>query len=491
MAGPVIVLEFNELTPSLMDRFIGEGSLPAFAKLRRESIVCVSDAEEDPPFLEPWVQWVTVHTGLSRDEHKVVDLDDGPKLRVPRVWDIVSDAGKKAWVCGSMNAGIQADGFNGLFLPDPWTTSVEPHPRELFRPYYHFVRSYVQEYTRDKPPLTKADHLRFARFMATNGLAPKTVAATVRQLVSERGSGGARWQRAAILDRLQWDVFCHHYQKLNPALATFFLNSTAHYQHYYWRNLDPDRFLLRPPEDEQARYADAIRFGYRKMDEIVRDCLDLAGEDATIVFCTALGQQPMSKYDADSGKQHFKPTDPAALLRFAGVDAPHTYAPVMAENFFLHFEGEDVAEDARSKLSALRLDTGARVMDVHREGSRVHAGCVVVVPPPEGSVVSAPGTNRAADFHDLFYQATGLKSGMHHPDGILWIRTPERTHFEVERKVSIREIAPTLLALCGVEPPAGRFALPAMPELAGGKPAVLGSGSAPASSPRPPVPAET
>ncbi len=488
MAGPVIVLEFNELTPSLMDRFIGEGSLPAFGRLRRESIVCVSDAEEDPPFLEPWVQWVTVHTGLSRAEHKVVDLDDGPKLGAPRVWDMVSDAGKKAWVCGSMNAGIQARDFRGLFLPDPWTTSAEPHPRELFRPYYHFVRSYVQEYTRDKPPLTKADYLRFARFMATNGLAPKTVADTVRQLVAERGSG-ARWQRAAILDRIQWDVFRHHYRKLKPALATFFLNSTAHYQHYYWRNLDPHSFVLRPSGEEQARYADAVRFGYRKMDEIVRDCLDLAGPDATIVFCSALGQQPMSKYDAGSGKQHFKPTDPAAMLRFAGVEDPHTYAPVMAENFHLHFESEAAAEAAGRKLSALRMG-GAPVLDVQRHGARLHAGCVVVVKPPANArVASAPETGREAGFYELFYEATGLKSGMHHPDGILWIRTPERVHLEVERKVSIREIAPTLLALCGVPVPPGRFAFPPMPELAGAK--AYPPAPASLSPSRPPVPADT
>lgn len=491
MAGQVIVLEFNELTPSLMDRFIGEGSLPAFERLRRESIVCVSDAEEPPPFLEPWVQWVTVHTGLSRAEHNVVHLDDGPNLKVPRVWDLVSDAGKDVWVCGSMNAGIQGGGIRGLFLPDPWTTSAEPYPQELFRPFYHFVRSYVQEYTRDKPPLSKADHLRFARFMATNGLSPKTVAATVRQLVSERGSG-ARWQRAAILDRLQWDVFQHHYRKMKPALATFFLNSTAHYQHYYWRNLDPHSFVLRPSGEEQARYADAIRFGYRKMDEIVRDCLALAGPDTTIVFCSALGQQPMSKYDSDSGKQHFKPTDPAALMRFAGVDDHYTYAPVMAENFHLHFDGEAAAEAARLKLLALRMDGGAAVLDVQREGTRLHAGCIVVVKPPEDARMSVADTDRSAKFYDLFYEATGLKSGMHHPDGILWIRTPERTHFEVDRKVSLREIAPTLLALCGVSVPPEHFAFPAMPELTGGKPSESGfRTAAPASSARPAVPADT
>ncbi len=40
----VIVLEFNELVPSLVDRFIAEGKLPNFKRLRNESTVAVTDA---------------------------------------------------------------------------------------------------------------------------------------------------------------------------------------------------------------------------------------------------------------------------------------------------------------------------------------------------------------------------------------------------------------------------------------------------------------
>jgi hypothetical protein len=60
MSGKVIVLELNELSPALMTRFIDSGFLPNFKKLRDESVVAISDAHEEPPALEPWIQWISV-----------------------------------------------------------------------------------------------------------------------------------------------------------------------------------------------------------------------------------------------------------------------------------------------------------------------------------------------------------------------------------------------------------------------------------------------
>jgi hypothetical protein len=59
MQNKLIILELNELTPRLMSQFIDEGVLPNFAWLRRESATYVTDAGEDAPYLEPWIQWVT------------------------------------------------------------------------------------------------------------------------------------------------------------------------------------------------------------------------------------------------------------------------------------------------------------------------------------------------------------------------------------------------------------------------------------------------
>src|SRR5947209_17389020 len=95
----VIVVELNELCPDLMSRFIDDGRLPNFKRLRDQSQVFVTEAEERAPYLEPWIQWITVHSGLSYGEHQVFHLSDGHKLRQKCIWDVVSDRGLPVWVC--------------------------------------------------------------------------------------------------------------------------------------------------------------------------------------------------------------------------------------------------------------------------------------------------------------------------------------------------------------------------------------------------------
>src|ERR1051326_5196861 len=91
---PVVLLEFNELCPSLMDRFINDGKLPTFRRFREQCEVFRTDAEEHAPHLEPWIQWVTVPTAFPYSEHGIVNLSEGNKLKRPRVWDLVSQAGR-------------------------------------------------------------------------------------------------------------------------------------------------------------------------------------------------------------------------------------------------------------------------------------------------------------------------------------------------------------------------------------------------------------
>ena len=86
----VIMLEFNELTPRLMGRFISEGQLPNFKCLHDESQVYTTDAECEGEELNPWVQWVTVHTGLPASEHGAKRLSDGHRVPFPSVWDLLS-----------------------------------------------------------------------------------------------------------------------------------------------------------------------------------------------------------------------------------------------------------------------------------------------------------------------------------------------------------------------------------------------------------------
>jgi Type I phosphodiesterase / nucleotide pyrophosphatase len=450
----VLVLEFNELTPRLMNQWMEQGRLPGFKRLFDESIIYTTDAQEEPPRLEPWIQWITVHTGLPYREHGVFDLGDGHKLTAPRLWDHVSDAGGRVWICGSMNAGASGRPLNGSILPDPWSVGFGPHPAGKFDSFFNLVRTYVQEHTRSDLPLSKQDYARFATFMLRNGLSSKTVRKTIAQLASERVGpqrGHNKWKRAMILDRLLWDMFRSEWRKQKPHYATLFLNSTAHLQHYYWRCMEPEAFSLKPSGEEISHYKDAIFEGYRAMDELVQEACELiAGIRTSLVLLTALSQQPLTKYEAIGGKQMFRPHDPHALLQFAGSQQPAGYSPVMAEEFRLFFDSEEAAREGLDALQGLRLEA-TPVMQVRCTGQELFTKCDIIrTPTPQARVRSRTGGTAA--FDELFYPIENIKSGGHHPDGMLWIRQVDRAHAVIPERVSLRRVAPMLAKLAGLPP---------------------------------------
>lgn len=448
---PVILLELNELTPRLMERFIGAGKLPTFARFYRESRIFTTEADAGVAELEPWIQWITVHSGLGAHEHGVHDLGDGYLVREKQIWDLLSDSGRKVWVCGSMNVQYRAP-IRGWILPDPWMTKVSPQPADELLPYFRFVSANVLGHTLDRVPLTAAETFAFAAFMARHGLSGATVAAIARQLAAERLHPNVRWKRTTILDDLQFDLFRWVYQKERPDFSTFFSNSTAHFQHLYWRNLEPERFRVKPDSADQSAYADAILHGYQQMDRLLDRFLRLAGDEATLIFCTAFSQQPFLVYEESGGKRWYRPLHFDRFLRDVGITTPATVAPVMAHQFQADFETEAAAVAAETQMASLRY-AGRQAVFVRRTGHQIFAGCQLTEAVEPDAVLTVGESDRSIPFFQVFYRVEGLKSGMHHPEGMLWIRTPERRHSVESAKVPLVAIAPTLLEMFGLPKP--------------------------------------
>ena len=450
LEGPMILLEFNELSPSLMETFIEQGYLPNFKRLRDQSQVFTTDAEEVAPNLDPWIQWVTVHSGLSFDQHGIHHLGDGHKLAVKSLWDMIAARGKTVWVCGSMNIKYDKP-LRGAVVPDPWTVGMPPSPEELSA-YYLFVQRNVQEYTNDRVPLSKGDYARFLKFMALHGLSLRTVKSIAAQLWSERRAGKGRWKRATILDKLQRDLFLHYFKKLRPSFSTFFLNSTAHFQHAHWRNMDPEPFKIKPTDADQAEYQHAVRYGYEEMDRLVGDIVAAAPANAVIVLATALSQQPCLVYEDVGGKTFYRPRTFEPLVAFTGITGCQKVEPVMSEQFHLRFATDREAAAAAERLRALRIE-GRQAMHVEHRGSDIFSGCKVFSPLGHEVLLEGGPKGTSISFFRLFYQVESLKSGMHHPDGILWMRVPGRVPTVHQGRVSLRDVAPTLLSTFGIEKP--------------------------------------
>jgi hypothetical protein len=446
-AKPLIMLEFNELTPALMFKFMAAGLLPNFKKFYDEAHVYTTDAEEEGENLNPWVQWVTIHSGLSARKHGVKWLSEGCKLPVKAVWDTLSDAGYRVWVCGSMNARYDKP-LNGFLLPDPWSTGLTPYPAGVFDRYYDFVRHHVQEHTNTSQAPSKSKTLGFLTYMLTHGLSVSTLFSVFRQLWTER-CGSGRWKRAALMDRLQWDVFSHYYRKHRPHFSTFFLNSTAHYQHTYWRNMDPENFQGKPSEEENREYGGAILHGYQQMDLLIGQFLKTARKEATLVFCTGLSQQPYLKAESKGGRHYYRLIGPRVLTDPIGIVDRFDYQPVMSDQALLRFADEQSCARAQQVLRSYQL-FGSPAFFYHQDGSNLMVQCNWTNVLGADAALLQEGTGRRVPFFDVLYSMDVVKSGFHHPDGMLWVRRPNREHVVHLEKMPIRAIQPLVLEHFGI-----------------------------------------
>jgi hypothetical protein len=444
----VVLIEMNELAPRLIARCMAEGLLPNFQRFYDRSTVYVTDAGEDPPNLEPWIAWPAIHYGVDYAHHGAFNLGDGRKIAYKGIADLLSDAGIRTGIFGSMNTNYRD--LNGYFVPDPWDTRAEATPADL-APYFDFVSTQVQEHT--KEGATGGDKAAFLKFIARNGVSPATVAKIAAQLGKERLDAGVRWRRALLLDHIGYDVFRSLNKRFDVRFATFFSNSVAHFQHYFWRNMDPDDFLHPPDPKDSPSLSSAIREGYRTMDELLgRFMSDYS--DATLMFCTALSQQPWT----DTTKHCYRPRDFDAFVRFAGIQDQTAIKPVMAEAFQIDFADGASAQRAAQALATLEILPNGRFEGTPAMGFNIHdatifTGCAVN-DPDDAALMVRPVRNHAGEvvpFGSLFYRVTAMRSGRHHRDGCFWVRNG--AHRIVENRLELTAIAPMILRHFGVDVP--------------------------------------
>ncbi len=288
MRRPVILIEFNELSPWLLQRFMADGAIPQFERFFSESTIYTTWADDAQ--LNPWVVWPTIHSGVPAAEHGIAHMGDGGlELSFPCMAEVASRAGVRVGVFGSMNVNYER--LSGYYVPDPWDKRGRAYP-ELLDGFYKIIAQQVKDSSRYVT--TPKQLLQLSAFLVYNGLSPRTAFNALRQLLVDKVDPGLRWRRVINLDEISYDVFRCLNQRFNIEFATFFSNSTAHLQHFYWSDMEPEAFSSAP--SRHPKLSGAILEGYRAMDQLLRRIMrDYAA--ATLVFCTGLSQGPASNAD--------------------------------------------------------------------------------------------------------------------------------------------------------------------------------------------------
>jgi len=410
----IIVAEFNELVPHLVEKLMNEGHMPNFRKLANISSCHITDAQQIGEGLNPWIQWVTVHTGLTPKEHGVYRLNEAKNCEGKYIWDKLSKDGEYSLIFGSMNGCIQ-DTFIGTYLPDPWDKVTKPS--DNLQEYFEFIRAYVQ----GNPNASKVSPVQFLKFMLLNGLSLKTCYKIAKQLISEKIDSKKKWKRACLLDWIQLDVFRSLYKKNSPKLSTIFSNSTAHVQHTLWAESFPEDF---PNGVDKKMSGNPMLDAYKNHDEILGEILKLKSENVDIAICTALSQQPYTK----NTKCFYRISNFNKFLAKLNVLGAPSYLPVMAEQFYMKFSNEADVQKAFEHLSKFEMpdskyfyEGSNKVFSMSIEQTTLHIKCRCSTAVEETISFFHVGTKEEYAFYDMFYLMDDQKTGVHHPHGLFWI----------------------------------------------------------------------
>jgi hypothetical protein len=291
-------------------------------------------------FLEPWVQWVSVHTGVPSGEHGVKNLGDVPNLAEDQIWERWSRRGMSSIVWGVMNGDRRNAENCRIFIPDPWTFSESAYP-EKFQGLIALPRYLARNYL----DFSKLTALRKGSSLLTTLLRSMKTSDLIDGLgIFRRGIvrfGPSNVVFIAFFEYLSAMAFIRAVEQNRPDAAIVFINMLAHVQHHYWKTPD-------------GSACPQIEFAVTVIDEILGKvlsrCRNLVGGGKVAVMnalsqnCT-IDEAPWILY---------RPNNHAGLIGFLGIKATRV-EPLMTYDAHVFFATADDARDGAKILETTRI----------------------------------------------------------------------------------------------------------------------------------------
>lgn len=353
----VISLELNELSVDLVEKYADDLGLRNFQRLLGEHRRYGTVAEQEFVNVEPWIQWVTVHTGLDFSEHGIFRLGDVVDNPQEQIWERVQrELGLSVGAVSPMNATALVE-RPAFFVPDPWT-EAEVHGSWDLKVLHRAVKTAVNNNAEGSFDLRSLVQLAAG---AARNLDWRKLPEYVRLA---RRSGGRKWLKAGVLDHLLADTFQTQWLRHRPAYSSLFLNAAAHVQHHYMYNSPYYSGSQTNPAWYVAADVDPLEDVYRIYDDILGQIFRLCdAHGVRLLVATGLAQVPNPEIVF-----YYRPLDHAALLDVLGVRDVSAVEPRMSRDFLVTFDSAAACAEGARLLRSVTADDGSAVFTADERG---------------------------------------------------------------------------------------------------------------------------
>ena len=416
-----ILLGLNELNFQYIKYYIKKGHLKNFNILFNNGII-ETESESKYDLLEPWIQWVTVHTGMTFDEHQVFHLGDITKRKdLMQIFEELESKGKIIGAVSPFNVDNRLSNA-AFFVPDPWTVT-HTSGDVLLKVLSQTISKLVNNNASGKLSVGNIPEL----LLGVLKYVPLTRYTHYLSLALKIKKAGVK---AVILDSLLSDVTISLLKKKKLDFCNLFLNSGAHIQHHYLFNSAPYEGPLKNPSWYCSDNWDPLFLILKEYDNTIGRLLDL--KDIKLIAATGLHQQAHKHqtyyWRLKNHTQFLKEID----CSFSRV------IPRMSRDFLIEFSNIEEAKNCQNILESYKMQNNDEgVFKVDNKGESLFVELVYSNPIDENDkIYSNIDENKEVNNFKSHLAFVAIKNGEHNGLGYL----TSNFNLNLGKKIQLAEV---------------------------------------------------
>ena len=405
MKNKTILLGLNELNFGYIKYYISEGLLPNFKEVFEIQHPIETLSENEHRHLEPWIQWVTVHTGKTFIEHNIFRLGDIVKSpNLSQIFEELENEGLSVGAISPFNAENRLK-KTAYFVPDPWT-KTQASGSFILKAFYQAIHQSVNDNAKKKLNIKSAISIGFGLLLYV----PISRWLHYIKKVFDIKRPGAK---AVFLDSLLADIHLTLLRKYNPDFSYLFLNSGAHIQHHYLFNSNAYKGDLKNPNWYCPNGFDPLIQILSEYDYQIGKLLAL--KNVHLIIATGLHQEPHKDVTFYWRlKEHIK------FCEMIGIKNATQILPRMSRDFLIEFENsEDTIKAEHLLNSFFVIKDNEKIFEVDNRGFSLFVELVYPNDLDDYDSIYSELTNKKIERFKSYLAFVAIKNGEHNGTGYL------------------------------------------------------------------------
>lgn len=422
MKNKTILLGLNELNIEYILFYIEKGLLPNFRKLFELQKPIETFSENDYSLLEPWIQWVTIHSGKSFSEHSIFRLGDiVNKPNVSQIFEELEDVGCSVGAVSPFNAENRLNSPS-YFIPDPWT-KTHASGNWLIKALYKAIHQSVNDNAKSKLSIKSFISLIFGIIYY---VPVSRWFYYLKMIIKVKNPG----TKAIILDSLLSDIHFSLWKKYKPNFSNLFLNSGAHIQHHYLFNSKAYNGGLKNPSWYCPKNYDPLIQILSEYDYQIGRILRI--NSVNLIVATGLHQQAHKKLTF-----YWRLKEHAKFMKLIGLINFTEILPRMSRDFLISFDNVHDTILAEQKLNTFySTKDNEKIFNVDNRGTSLFVELIYPNDLNPNDTIYSSSTDQIVTKFKSYVSFVAIKNGEHNGTGYLFLNN----NFNLCSKIDLKEV---------------------------------------------------